>query len=437
LLVLVSGSCFGHSFYYLQAGPMPLTADRLLLVVLIVQYAIFRRRGLADPKPLNKTDLVLGAFLGVLLLSALAHDWHYSAMLPLSRLLFFYLMPVALYWIARQSAASERALVWMFGTLAAFGLYLCITAVAEEHQAWSWVFPRYIASSTYGEFFGRGRGPFLNPAGLGVFQGACLCAALTFWPRLQRPGKTILLLLLPIYAWGIYSTLTRSVWMGVALEVFVVGCLCVPRAWRPAVIGVAVLSSVAVVTIGWSHLVAFKRDRYVTVEEMEESANLRPIFATVAWHMFLDRPLLGCGFGQYFPESRPYLSDRSTDLPLEKARPYVQHNVFLALLTETGLLGTGLFVALLALWARNAWRLWRWDEAPLAMRQCGLLFLALLAVYLSNAMFHDLAIIPMVNMLLFFVAGVATGLAPAARLSGKQTQARIEHFLPRTVGSTG
>jgi O-antigen ligase len=153
--------------------------------------------------------------------------------------------------------------------------------------------------------------------------------------------------------------------------------------------------------------------------------------------MFLDRPLFGCGFGQYFPESRPYLSDRSTDLPLEKARPYVQHNVFLALLTETGLLGAGLYVALLALWGRNAWRLWRWDEAPLAMRQCGLLFLALLAVYLSNAMFHDLAIIPMVNMLLFFLAGVMAGLAPAARLSERQAQARIEHFLPRTAGTTG
>src|SRR5262249_28432384 len=156
------------------------------------------------------------------------------------------------------------------------------------------VFPTYIASPTYGEFFGRGRGPFLNPAGLGVFQGVCLCAALTFWPRLGRKGKTFLLLLMPVFAWGIYCTLTRSVWIGVALELFLIGCLCIPRNWRPAFLGLAVLSSAAVLSVGWSHLLAFKRDRYVSVEEMEESANLRPIFATIAWHMFLDRPLFGC-----------------------------------------------------------------------------------------------------------------------------------------------
>jgi O-antigen ligase len=179
-----------------------------------------------------------------------------------------------------------------------------------------------------------------------------------------------------------------------------------------AVVCSTLLASVAIVAVGWEHFVAFKRDKFVSVEETAESAKLRPILAVVAWNMFLDRPLLGCGYGQYIQESPAYLSDRTTDLPLEKARPYRQHNVFLALLTETGLLGMTLFAALLASWTRTAWRLWQTESAPDWVRQMGLLFLAFEGAYLANAMFQDVSIIPMVNMLLFFFAGAITSLTP-------------------------
>jgi O-antigen ligase len=433
LLVLLAGSCFGHSFYNYPGGPIPATADRVLLLVLAGQYLIYRRLGLADPKPITRTEIALTAFVALLVASTLGHDWQVNNFQPVARLLFYYLMPLALYWIVRQAAVSERALVWVFGSLAAFGVYLAATAVAENHGAWSWVFPSYIASPEYVQFFGRGRGPFLNPAGLGVFLGVCLCASLILWPRANRFGRTLLLLATPIYLWGIYSTLTRSVWMGAAMGVFVLACLTVPRVWRPALVVATLVAAVAVAAFGWEHLVAFKRDKDVSTEQMAESAELRPILATVAWHMFLDRPLLGCGFGQYDMESRPYFSDRSTDLPLEKARRYDQHNVFLALLAETGLVGAGLFVMTLAFWARGAWQLWQSDGESLAVRQCGLLFLATLGVYLANAMFHDLALISMVNMLLFFLAGITAGLSPAPHASRAISAARIEQWLCRAA----
>ncbi|MGH7137958.1 MAG: hypothetical protein ACREHD_19590, partial [Pirellulales bacterium] len=120
--------------------------------------------------------------------------------------------------------------------------------------------------------------------------------------------------------------------------------------------------------------------------------------------------LFGCGFGHYRECYVEVLGDRDTELPLDKSRPYVQHNVWLALLTETGLAGTGLFTLLLGLWLRDAWRLWRSTE-PLWARQFGLLFLASFGSYFANAMFQDLTIIPMVNMVLFFLAGLSTSAA--------------------------
>jgi O-antigen ligase len=126
--------------------------------------------------------------------------------------------------------------------------------------------------------------------------------------------------------------------------------------------------------------------------------------------MFLDRPLLGCGYGQYTQEIPDYAEDRSTDLPLPKARPYVQHNVWLSLLTETGLAGMLLFTALLAMWARHAWSVQHNAAAPAWVRAEALLLLALLAAYSANAMFQDVSLIPMVHMLLFFMAGLSEGL---------------------------
>ena len=61
----------------------------------------------------------------------------------------------------------------------------------------------------------------------------------------------------------------------------------------------------------WESIWNLKRDVNLDASASADSAELRPILAKVAWNMFLDRPLLGCGFGQYDRERLPYLADRS------------------------------------------------------------------------------------------------------------------------------
>jgi O-antigen ligase len=144
---------------------------------------------------------------------------------------------------------------------------------------------------------------------------------------------------------------------------------------------------------------------------MKESAQLRPILAVIAWKVFKDHPVLGCGMGQYRQVAKYHLTDRNIDMPLEKVRPYVQHNIFLALLTEAGLVGAALFTAIMAIWTRWAWKIWRCRDLVLEYRQLGLVFLGFLAGYLANGMFQDVLIIPMVNMYYFFLGGCIRNLA--------------------------
>ncbi len=192
------------------------------------------------------------------------------------------------------------------------------------------------------------------------------------------------------------------------------------------------MAGLLIVGTGWESLLSFKRDKDLSAEATAESVKLRPILATIAWQIFCDRPLLGVGFGQYKEENIYYTADRSYDLPLEKARRYVQHNVFLSLLAETGLAGMGSFVAMLGVWGFHAWQLWRTPTAPSWARQQGLLFLALLGCYLPNGMFHEVSLIVMVNMLLFFMAGLTEGLSmtygPARGLT-------VDHYAPQQPDS--
>jgi O-antigen ligase len=301
---------------------------------------------------------------------------------------------------------------------------------------WSFVFPQYIASPAHAEFFGRGRGPFLNPVGCGLYMSAGLFGAVQWWPRCRLMGRSVIALGASVILLGIYCTLTRSVWLGAGVGLMMIIGLSIPKSWRVPLLMAVVMAGTAVIVAKSDQLNKFKRDKYVSAKDMSESASLRPILATVAWRMFLDHPLLGCGFGQYKEHDIEYLQLVVGDLDLEKARPYHQHNVFLAVLSQTGLLGFGAWMIMLGLWTRNAWLVWHSRQAPLWARQHALLTLALLAAYSSNGMFHDVGIINMANMLLFFAAGVSQGLAPhihRVREADRATE-RADRRLGHAVG---
>lgn len=435
LLVMLAGVCFGHALFVAPVGALPLTSDRILLVLLIVQYLIAWRLGRVDRKSLNHADVVLLGLIVMLTGSTLLHDWNSEGGAPIVKLGLYYLMPLVVYWIARNTRYTERTIYALFGCLGTFGVYLAVTAIGEYTGHYMFVFPKYIVSPTFSEYLGRARGPMLNPAANGMLLVICWTAMMMWWPRVSRFGQLALLGVSVLYAIAIYGTLTRSAWLGALASVLIVVGLSLPRFWRVVLLG-GTLAVGAVFTVNnWHDLMAFKRDKGDSAEITADSAMLRPVLAAVAWQMFQDNPLWGVGFGQYSNESTAYLGDRSVDLPLEKARPYVQHNVFLSLLTETGLVGMLLFSLLLLMWAGHGWRLWFAPDTPLYARQMGLLLLAALGTYVTNGMFQDTSIITMANMILFYLAGVARALPAGAVVTVPQHESVDARLVGYTTGA--
>ncbi len=416
LALIVAASCFGHAFTDFSLGPLPLTIDRLVLLTLLVAYLVQRRLGRADPKPLAKVDWLVLMFVGVVAASTFTHDWHKSSptdISPVWRLLFGYLMPVALYWIARQSVCDERGVWWVHAALTAFGVYLAITGLAEVSGQWWMVFPKYISDPKVGIHFGRARGPMVQAACYGTVLAFCLLAAWVWRPNLSRPAQLLLFATLPLFATALYYTYTRSAWGEAVLGLMVILGLTLHGRWRVGVLGSIAACGLLFAVANWDSLLGFKREQ--SADETRKSAHMRGSFAYASWLMFQDRPLWGCGFGHYRQSVLPYLSDRSSEHDLESIRGYVHHNTLLCILVETGLIGMLLFLGILGGWARTAWQMYRSEQSPPWVKTQSVLLLAALVTHFCQLMSRDVTYTGIENMVVFFLAGITMGLAPLAQ----------------------
>ena len=411
LAVVITGAFLGAPFWKMELGPVPLTLDRLLLIGLLAAYAIQKRLGRTDPKPIGPADRWLGGLLAVLTLSFLLTGFPPEKLAegsPLWRLGAGYLIPGFLYWVVRQSPMEHRVVQRIGAVLAGLGLYLAVTGILEKTGQWWAVWPRHIADPKVGLHFGRARGPMVHAVSFGFYVTICLLAAGCWaWHR-GRLVRLVFLAALPAFGTALLFCYTRSVWMGAALAGLVLIGLGLQGRVRIVALA-AVVCIGAVAALGnLDRLIAFQREG--SAAETAQSVHMRGAFAYVSWKMFLDRPVWGFGFGR-FPEAKlPYLADRQTDLPLETIRGYVHHNTFLSLLTETGLLGLAMFLGLLAAWARAGWQLLRQPLVTPWAKAQGLFFLAALACYLPQAVFHEMSYLPHDQALLFFLAGLTVGL---------------------------
>ncbi len=406
LLVVLSGSVLGHDFFNAPVGPIPITLDRLLLLVTLGVFGYLYLTQKEDLRPLNRLDVSILVLLGIIGLSTVTHNWRILDNMPASRLLFFNLMPVSLYWVMRTSRLQVSDLKFIAFTMALFGLYLGLTAIAEVKGLSSVIVPSYIMHSETTEFLGRGRGPFLNPVSNGIFLTTCFCFTLMWWPRCQTGGRALILTMALIMAIGVYSTLTRSTWLGLAGACALFIWLPSTQRARGMLIILATSLAILLLPIISEKVFSFKRDVNVTQNEMEKSAQMRPMFFLIAKNMFEDRPLMGCGFGQYAKAKNPYLTDPNSGVPLLITKDLMQHNVFLTYLTETGLVGLFALVLMLILMAGTSLNIWNNESLDLWARQFGLIGVVMLVCYFVNGLFHDVSIIPMQHTYMFFLLGL-------------------------------
>jgi len=406
LLTLGVGTVFGPSYFHFE-GPIQISLDRLLWGGMFVLAVVGLRIGYTKIPTLGRIDFVVAGLVGWTLISALSMEQQSGGTPPLARWLFYIAMPAGMYTIARALEIRTLDIRYLLGGSIALGAYLAVTALLEIFGARALVFPRFIADPEVWEFYGRGRGPLMNPSGNGILISIALVAAAIGGVYAPWRSKLMYGVIGIVLLGGLYATLTRSAWLGGLTALGIVALVYSPRWARVLALASMVLLGGASVAGLKEQLVRMKRDKNLTAEDAAKSMALRPLLAVVGWEMFKDHPIAGHGYGHYFANNDPYHNNRGYDLPLEQARSYAQHNVFLSLLVDTGLVGCGLLAVWLAMLGGIGWRLSRGANRLVEARWLGLLLLGTLLAYLCNGMFQDVMIIPMVHMFLFFIAGTA------------------------------
>jgi O-antigen ligase len=414
-LVIAISYVVGHEFWNVHFGPLPVTLGRLLLAALVGVLAFQWRRGDFKIRSMTGCDWLLAALLIVLTLSAVLSgqpDITDGVTSKWGRLFASVLLPIVLYAAVRQFTITRRNWSHLLAVLVAMGIYLACTAIFETGHLWAFVFPRYIADPTLGIHFGRARGPELNSVSLGLYLTACGLCAWMLLPEVRRRWQQLVLLIaVPLLGFGVLLTYTRSTWIGMIASAIVVAAFQIPRRWRYPAFTAGAVVGVLLVACSWSNLLDIKREG--STGDSEHSVDQRESFAYVSWHMFCDHPIWGVGFGRFFDQKLPYLSDRRQVVELESIRNLHHHNTLLSVLVETGIVGFAAFVAVLVAWGRAAWSLAANIELPAWIRTQGVLTLALLANYLSSAIFHDLTLLPSQELLLFLFAAVTINVRQA------------------------
>jgi len=409
------GYILNHHFWHVGFGPISLTLGRVMLVGLVGLLVWRWRQGLVEKRPPTGADWLAALFVGYLTIrfaltpSAMETV---SSVSPTWRLIASFWMPAALYLVVRSAELSERTWKTLLAVLSMLGVYLAVTGIAEVTQQWWAVYPRFISNAELGLHFGRARGPSLMSASLGVFLAICFWAAWFLWSFVSRGWKLALLAAMGLMCAAVYLTYTRSTWLGLAGGLAVIPLLHFPRSWRPLLIVSMLIGAMVGTLVLGQKLMNFDRGDSASASH---SAYQRASFLYVSMQMVADDPLLGCGFGRFYDRKLPYLSDRHQQIELESIRELDHHNTFLSILTETGLIGLTLFVAMLAAWGRAAWQLASNAASESWVRAHGLFTLAALIAYVASAMFHDLTLSPSEQWFVCLLAGATVGLQSQAR----------------------
>ena len=443
--LLVGGTIFvavgyvlNHNLWTLSLGPISLTLGRVCLSGLVLLFVWRWWRGKIKLRPITGSDWLVAIFTAYLTLRCFFTAEPVgiaSSVSPTWRLIASFWMPAALYTIARNAELNVRTWKAMLWGLTALGTYLALTGIAEVHHQWWAVFPRFIADPTLGTHFGRARGPALMSASLGVILAICFWSAWFLWARVGRKPQFVLVGIMATIAAAIYYTYTRSTWLGLAGGLAMIPVLHFPRSWKPTLITAMLLVGAAGALVMGDKIIGFERKD--TDGSSAHSVYQRASFLHVSLNMFRDKPLVGWGFGRFYDAKLPYLSDRTQQIELESIRKLDHHNSFLSVLTETGIIGFALFVAMLSAWGRASWQLYRAKNVETWVTAHGLLSIAALIAYLASAIFHDLTLSPSEQWLLYLITGVTVGIQSSLRMLQPASTVAEAATLHEKVALTG
>lgn len=297
-------------------------------------------------------------------------------------------------WVCYVGAQARNAGRIFLSIVAAAGLFACLMALRDFSRG-----PERYEAGWHG-------GPGDHSSALLVLMP---CVAMAGWYalRARRPRwmlACIAALALLLFA-SAYTTLSRTIWLGFAIEFLLLGALHVLRghtasdtrlnAKRAAAAGTLALAAVA--GCG-AMMMSIQADRQALGGARAFNQDTRVALWPEIGARIGERPVLGYGFGRGMLRDALQADFKTLDPHLWHA-----HNLFLEALLQVGIPGLALLLVLLGAIVREGWRMVRAADDTAAA--CGIALLGVVAGMLVRNM-TDFLLVRQNALLFWGVVGV-------------------------------
>ena len=409
IVLLIVLQCFNskaaHSALVLDLG-ITITPDRLVFVIILMLAVSKLLSGELQFPSLGKAEGFMLLFaLTCTASSILSHsglDRSISGYNKVFTNLFdFIYTPFIVFIIAKSIPHSHKKIGFLCLTFLVLGAYLAINGAFEHFGPHALVWPTYILDPSVGIQFGRTRGSFASSTYLG---GALLVTFLFYVHYTTRVegGKLYWAYMMTFVTAGIiYTTYQRSVWLAFSFCLVVLAIVkSGMKRITMMIVGVICLVFIAGVASKFSFTEG------TLFSGRQETVDYRLVNYLALLEMSKANPIFGIGYGNFKREWPQYVRP-IPGIQIEKLTDG-NHNTFLGLLAEVGLVGTFLYLAIFYNMFRVGLRVFR--EGGGLEREFALLFLLVASSYLIDANFHDMRSTQFFNTVLFFLFGTVAAI---------------------------
>lgn len=411
-LWIIVSAAFGPYFFVLRfPGFFDISMDRLLFIVII----LFLVAGLFQGKVRfqnSSIEMFMIIFSLICIVSMIQTGFLPSAPefpSPWFAFISGYLFPFTLFVFTKNYIISEKDVMVILHALFYFGIYLSITAFFEYVNLRQFVFPRYISDPLVATLhLSRARGPFLNAAVNGVAILIGFISGVHLLERKRGFTKFLYQVSLLLFFPAVFFTLTRSVYLGliIALAILLFFYKASFSKWK-----MLSLPIVMVLILGIANsprLLSTERREGGVAQAGEVSIRFALLQQSAI--LFSEKPLTGIGLAQFVPSTvqsfrgpKPYI--------LDYGEGTFQHNHLMGIATELGIPGLLIYLTLIILILRRLKQLaGKLTDTGIIGNNLLIAILAVWCVYLSNNMFIDPSVSLFINAVPFIFAGMADGL---------------------------
>jgi O-antigen ligase len=361
-------------------------------------------------RPLRRFGVTEGLMVAYLLLNVASTFTSHllpasTTLTPTDLILGGAFLPFSVFVIARQTMGNRQAIKAFLWFLVWLGVYLTLMAIFQKLGPKALIFPTEIGDPAVGINPERARGPLLNSAADGVALVIAFIAAMYLGVQRDVRFRRFALAAALVMPLGIFYSQTRAVWLaaGVAL---VLGTMFARgfRRWYLAVL----LGALLVIGINWQKFLSADRQQGGVTSEGEIESRLNDI-ATALWAIGQE-PGYGWGISR-FPDVNTEFHKQWDNLDWSLGYGFIGHNTPLSIGAELGLVGLGVWTAVLLSVIVVTARSWRYlPRSGLLSRGLVFSFWCAGLAWLINAVVIDMRLFPFLNAVVLVWAGALASL---------------------------